>query len=61
MEKRDRAKIKIDKRKEMRTKEISRMIDEGGLGADKYYNIKKTNPSNANTEKSKQDDEETNK
>ena len=39
-----------DKRKEvivepeMRTEEISTMIDEGGLGAEKYYEIKKTAP-----------------
>jgi hypothetical protein len=37
----DRAKIKINKEKEMRSKEISKMISEGGLGADKYYDIKK--------------------
>ncbi|MBY0222154.1 hypothetical protein ABZ756_06510 [Mammaliicoccus sciuri] len=37
----DRTKIKIDKDKEMRTKEISKMISEGGLGAEKYYDIKK--------------------
>lgn len=33
--------IEIDKTKETRTKEISKMIGEGGLGADNYYNIKK--------------------
>lgn len=33
--------IEIDKTKEPRTKEISKMIGEGGLGADKYYDIKK--------------------
>lgn len=37
----DRSKIVINKEKEMRTKDISKMISEGGLGADKYYNIKK--------------------
>lgn len=41
MDNRNRPKIKIDKKKETRTKEISKMINEGGLGADKYYNIKK--------------------
>lgn len=41
MEKRDHKDIKIDRRHETRTKEISNMIDEGGLGADKYYKIKK--------------------
>lgn len=38
-----RADVQIDGKKEMRTKEISRMIDEGGLGAEKYYNINKIN------------------
>ncbi len=33
------------RRRETRTKEISNMISEGGLGAEKYYSIrKKTNP-----------------
>lgn len=41
----ERKQLKVDKRKEMRTKEISRMIDEGGLGADKYYKIVKESPS----------------
>lgn len=40
-----REKIQIDKKKEMRTKEISKMIGEGGLGADKYYDIKKSTSS----------------
>lgn len=35
----DKKKIIIDKRKEMRTKEISKMISEGGLGSDNYYEI----------------------
>lgn len=39
MTKRDRMKIK--KEKEMRTKEISKMISEGGLGSDEYYEIVK--------------------
>lgn len=42
----DRIKIKIDRDKEMRTKDISKMIGEGGLGADKYYDIKKTSSQN---------------
>lgn len=42
----DRKKIRIDKKKEMRTKEISKMIDEGGLGADNYYKIVKDSTSN---------------
>ncbi|HLQ70693.1 MAG TPA: hypothetical protein VK142_02780 [Bacillota bacterium] len=37
----DRRKIKIDREKETRTEGISKMINEGGLGADKYYNIVK--------------------
>lgn len=36
--------FEIDKSKEPRKKGISRMIDEGGLGADKYYDIKKDAP-----------------
>lgn len=40
----DKAKKKIDKRKEMRTQEISEMIDEGGLGADRYYDVIKALP-----------------
>ena len=35
----DRDRIQIDRKKEMRTKAISKMISEGGLGADNYYNI----------------------
>jgi len=54
----DRAKIKIDKKKEMRTKEISRMIGEGGLGAEKYYDIKKSSSStNKETNSPKKDKE----
>lgn len=36
-----RKKIEVDRKKEMRTKEISKMISEGGLGADRYYKIEK--------------------
>lgn len=39
---------------EMRTKEISKMIDEGGLGADKYYKIKKESPSPSTDQGDKQ-------
>lgn len=42
--------IKIDKSHEPRTKEISKMIGEGGLGADKYYKIKKNDPDHHNIE-----------
>jgi uncharacterized protein YqfA (UPF0365 family) len=41
----DNSRMKINKEKEMRAKGISRMINEGGLGADKYYNIKKSSSS----------------
>lgn len=37
----DRKEVKIDKSDEPRKPGISKMIGEGGLGADKYYNIKK--------------------
>lgn len=52
MKNNDHHNIKIDKSKEPRTKEISKMIGEGGLGADKYYDIKKEA-----TEKKKNDQE----
>lgn len=39
MTKNNRKEIKVES--EMRTKGISKMIDEGGLGAEKYYEIKK--------------------
>ncbi len=38
----DRTKIKINREKETRTKDISKMISEGGLGSRTHYNIKKT-------------------
>lgn len=37
MTERELLRIELDKKKEMRTKEISRMISEGGLGAYNYY------------------------
>lgn len=40
----DKHNIKIDKTKEPRKKGISRMIDEGGLGSENYYEIKKEVP-----------------
>ncbi len=44
-EERKNLRIDIDKKKEMRTKEISKMIGEGGLGAYKYYDYpKKSKP-----------------
>lgn len=52
----DRAKIEIDRKKETRTKEISKMISEGGLGARTYYNIKK-NASSTEEKGDKTEDE----
>lgn len=40
----DKHDIEIDKTKEPRKKGISRMIDEGGLGSESYYDIKKEPP-----------------
>lgn len=57
MTKRDRSEIKIEKKREMRTKDISKMIAEGGLGAEKYYDIKKGTAAEKNTETPKNDDE----
>lgn len=34
-------KIIIDKEKEMKTEGITDMIDEGGIGAEKYYKVEK--------------------
>lgn len=42
--------LEIIKKNEMRTKEISKMIGEGGIGADKYYDIKKKLPQEDVTE-----------
>lgn len=41
MYKDDRPEIIVDRKKEMRTLETSRMINEGGLGSRIYYNIEK--------------------
>lgn len=51
MSKKDHKNIVVDKSQEMRSKEISRMIGEGGLGADKYYSVKKSSPDNLEEEK----------
>lgn len=56
MGKPDRKKIIIDKEKEMRTKEISTMINEGGLGAENYYNIEKTDEKHDKETKSSKDE-----
>ena len=42
MTKDNRKEVKL--KSEMRTKEISKMIGEGGLGAEKYYEIEKPSP-----------------
>lgn len=49
--------IRVKKKHEMRTKDISKMIDEGGLGADKYYDIEKK----IEAEKKKKQDKENKK
>src|SRR5690625_6266841 len=43
MAKDKRPKIQIDRDKETRTKEISKMIGEGGVGSRTYYYIEKVN------------------
>lgn len=47
----------IERKHEMRNKGISKMISEGGLGADKYYNIHKDRSEEAD-EKDKEEKEE---
>lgn len=37
----NRRTIEIEREKEMRNKAISKMISEGGLGAETYYKIRK--------------------
>lgn len=54
MTNRDRVKIEIDKSKEMRTKEISKMIQEGGLGAYTYYDFTKRSSSPKKETRSKE-------
>lgn len=54
MEKDNRKEIKL--KSEMRTKEISEMIDEGGLGAEEYYEIKKPSPTPQNKSEGDKDD-----
>lgn len=53
MSKRDR--LKVEKEEEMRTKGSSKMISEGGLGADPYYKIVKETDEE---EKDKEDKDE---
>lgn len=61
MTKDDRKKIKIDRKKETRTKEISKMISEGGLGARNYYDIQKNSSSPDNDSQDKQERKKDNK
>ncbi|HLQ73053.1 MAG TPA: hypothetical protein VK125_02400 [Bacillota bacterium] len=42
----EKKRLEVKRKEEMRTKAISRMIDEGGLGADNYYNIVKKDEKN---------------
>ncbi len=58
MSKRDR--LKVDKKDEMRNKGISKMISEGGLGADTYYKIVKDSTEkdkDTETDQDKEDEE----
>lgn len=41
MEEDGRRKLEVDRKKEKRTKDISKMINEGGLGSRTYYDIEK--------------------
>lgn len=47
--------IEIDRKKEMRNRGISKMISEGGLGADKYYDIQKVSPEKDEDNREKED------
>ena len=49
----DKKRLEIKKKNEMRTKDISEMIDEGGLGADKYYDIVKKSPADKKATKAR--------
>jgi len=51
----ERERLQIKKEKEMRTKEISKMISEGGLGSEKYYEIEKKTTEEETDEKMKKD------
>lgn len=54
MSKDKRKEVKVDD--EMRNEEIAEMIDEGGLGAEKYYDIEKPDPSSEKDDKRKEVD-----
>ena len=49
---------KIVKKNEMRTEEIADMIGEGGIGADKYYDIKKKTADSMPIEKEEKNNEQ---
>ncbi len=49
---------KIVKKNEMRTEEIADMIGEGGIGADKYYDIKKKTADGTPIEKEQKNNEQ---
>lgn len=52
----DRKEVKVES--ETRTKDISKMIGEGGLGAEKYYDIKKPSPSTESKAEDKKEGKE---
>ncbi|HLR64525.1 MAG TPA: hypothetical protein VK075_03715 [Pseudogracilibacillus sp.] len=47
MVKDERMELQIEREKEMRDRGISKMISEGGLGAEKYYHIRKVSSDEA--------------
>ena len=55
MTKNDRTEIKVNKNKETRSKEISRMISEGGLGAHSHYYFNDKPEDKAKSAKEKQE------
>lgn len=55
MEKKERLKVIVDRSKEMRTKEISKMISEGGLGPTEYYDVEKVDLSKGKKEEDNSD------
>jgi len=50
----DRIEINIDRKKEMRSKDISKMISEGGLGSRTYYDVVKHSSSPEEAQKANQ-------
>ncbi|ARJ39355.1 hypothetical protein CSV71_10585 [Sporosarcina sp. P21c] len=51
----------IIKKNEMRSKEISKMIGEGGIGAEKYYDIRKKTSTEYVSEEHKENESDGNK